>query len=105
MTKAETFRVTDFKCIFFSTAQGLIGTLFIRANIWWSRLRKQSRIGQYPIAEVLILTLINAVVAYPNPYTRMSSTRLIYLLFAQCGVDNNDMLWYFIIVFRKTNRS
>jgi len=78
--------------IFLGALGGLIGTLFIRANIWWSRLRKQSRIGQYPIAEVLILTLINAVVAYPNPYTRMSSTRLIYLLFSQCGVDNNDML-------------
>ncbi|EFX79887.1 hypothetical protein DAPPUDRAFT_319185 [Daphnia pulex] len=71
---------------------GLIGTLFIRANIWWSRYRKQSRIGQYPVTEVIVLTLINAVISYPNPYTRMSSTRLIYLLFSQCGVANNDYL-------------
>ncbi|KZS08629.1 Chloride channel protein [Daphnia magna] len=71
---------------------GLIGTVFIRANIWWSRYRKQSRIGQYPVTEVFVVTLINAVVSYPNPYTRMSSTRLIYLLFSQCGVANTDYL-------------
>lgn len=73
--------------------QGLIGTLFIRANIWWSRYRKHSKIGQYPVMEVVVLTLVNGVVAFPNPYTRMSSTRLIYLLFSQCGVANNDYLW------------
>jgi chloride channel 3/4/5 len=73
--------------------QGLIGTLFIRANIWWSRYRKRSRIGQYPVMEVVVLTLINSVIAYPNPYTRMSSTRLIYLLFSQCGMDTKDDLW------------
>jgi len=71
---------------------GLIGTLFIRANIWWSRYRKRSRIGQYPVMEVVVLTLINSVIAYPNPYTRMSSTRLIYLLFSQCGMDTKDDL-------------
>lgn len=71
---------------------GLIGTVFIRANIWWSRYRKQSRIGQYPVTEVFVVTLINAVVSYPNPYTRMSSTRLIYLLFSQCGVANTGYL-------------
>lgn len=73
--------------------QGLIGTLFIRANVWWSRYRKGSRLGQYPVLEVLGITLINGIVAYPNPYTRMSSTRLIYLLFSQCGVANTDDLW------------
>lgn len=56
-------------------------------------MRKRSRIGQYPVTEVLVLTLINAVIAFPNPYTRMSSTRLIYLLFSQCGVANSDDLW------------
>ncbi|XP_046649586.1 H(+)/Cl(-) exchange transporter 4-like [Daphnia pulicaria] len=71
---------------------GLIGTLFIRANVWWSRYRKGSRLGQYPVMEVLGITLINGILAYPNPYTRMSSTRLIYLLFSQCGVANTDDL-------------
>lgn len=71
---------------------GLLGTLFIRANVWWARYRKNSRLGQYPVMEVLGITLINGIIAFPNPYTRMSSTNLIYLLFSQCGVANTDDL-------------
>lgn len=71
---------------------GLLGTLFIRANVWWARFRKNSRLGQYPVMEVLGITLLNGIIAFPNPYTRMSSTNLIYLLFSQCGVANTDDL-------------
>ncbi|XP_069193313.1 H(+)/Cl(-) exchange transporter 5 isoform X7 [Procambarus clarkii] len=71
---------------------GIIGTLFIKFNIKWCRFRKTSLMGQYPRLEVLIVTLITAFIAYPNPYTRMNTSNLIYLLFSQCGVANNDSL-------------
>ncbi|XP_059468590.1 H(+)/Cl(-) exchange transporter 4 isoform X2 [Neocloeon triangulifer] len=71
---------------------GVIATMFIKANLWWCRYRKVSRLGQYPVTEVLIVTLVTAVIAYPNPYTRMSTSQLIYLLFSQCGVSNSDPL-------------
>ncbi|KAG7162959.1 H(+)/Cl(-) exchange transporter 3-like 2 [Homarus americanus] len=71
---------------------GIIGTLFIKFNIKWCRFRKMSLVGQYPRLEVLIVTLITAFIAYPNPYTRMNTSNLIYLLFSQCGVANNDSL-------------
>jgi chloride channel 3/4/5 len=88
------FPLFPFHHLLIAWFQGLIGTLFIRANVWWSRYRKGSRLGQYPVMEVLGITLINGILAYPNPYTRMSSTRLIYLLFSQCGVANTDDLWW-----------
>ncbi|ODN00060.1 H(+)/Cl(-) exchange transporter 3 [Orchesella cincta] len=69
---------------------GLIGTLFIKANIWWCRFRKTSKLGQYPITEVIVVTLLTAVLAYPNPYTRMPTSQLIYLLFSQCGLSVKD---------------
>lgn len=50
-------------------------------------------LGQYPRLEVLAVTLITAFIAYPNPYTRMNTSNLIYLLFSQCGVANSDILW------------
>ncbi|XP_065348820.1 H(+)/Cl(-) exchange transporter 4 isoform X1 [Cloeon dipterum] len=71
---------------------GVIATIFIKANLWWCRYRKVSRLGQYPVSEVLIVSLVTAVIAYPNPYTRMSTSQLIYLLFSQCGVANSDPL-------------
>ncbi|XP_018023320.1 H(+)/Cl(-) exchange transporter 5 isoform X2 [Hyalella azteca] len=71
---------------------GLIGTAFIRANIWWCRFRKSSRLGQYPRLEVAVVTLITALLAYPNPYTRIDTSSLIYMLFSQCSAANNDAL-------------
>ena len=49
---------------------GVIGTIFIRGNIWWCRFRKTSRLGQYPVMEVVSVALITAILAYPNEYTR-----------------------------------
>lgn len=88
-----------FEFFFFVTnlliyAQGAIATVFIKANIWWCRYRKTSRLGQYPVTEVLVVTAITAVIAYPNPFTRMSTSQLIYLLFSQCGVSAADGLWW-----------
>lgn len=71
---------------------GCIATIFIKANIYWCRYRKYSKLGQYPVTEVLVVTLITAIIAYPNPYTRMNTSQLIYLLFNQCGISNADPL-------------
>lgn len=68
--------------------------MFIKANLYWCRYRKYSKLGQYPVTEVLVVTVITAVIAYPNPYTRMNTSQLIYLLFSQCGISNSDSLWY-----------
>ena len=35
-----------------------------------------------------MVALVTAMLAYPNPYTRMNTSELIYLLFSQCGVTN-----------------
>lgn len=67
---------------------GIIGALFIKANIYWCRFRKTSKLGQYPVLEVLAVTLFTALLAFPNKYTRMNTSELIYLLFTQCGVTN-----------------
>ena len=48
---------------------GLVGTAFIRGNIAWCKFRKSSRLGQYPVIEVLLVALATALVAFPNPYT------------------------------------
>ncbi|XP_076336973.1 H(+)/Cl(-) exchange transporter 5-like isoform X1 [Tachypleus tridentatus] len=65
---------------------GLIGTIFIKGNIMWCNYRKQSVLGKYPITEVLVISLITAIISFPNMYTRMNSSDLIKLLFSQCGV-------------------
>ncbi|KAJ8867424.1 hypothetical protein PR048_031225 [Dryococelus australis] len=78
--------------VLFSLEEGVIATVFIKANLYWCRYRKVSKLGQYPVTEVLVVAVVTALIAYPNPYTRMNTSQLIYLLFSQCGISNTDSL-------------
>ncbi|KAA8579415.1 hypothetical protein FQN60_006508, partial [Etheostoma spectabile] len=71
---------------------GLWGTLFIRANIAWCRRRKTTQLGKYPVLEVIAVTGITAVLAFPNPYTRRSTSELISELFNDCGALESSQL-------------
>uniref|UniRef100_G3PS78 Chloride channel protein n=1 Tax=Gasterosteus aculeatus aculeatus TaxID=481459 RepID=G3PS78_GASAC len=71
---------------------GLWGTLFIRANIAWCRRRKTTLLGKYPVLEVIAVTGITAVLAFPNPYTRRSTSELISELFNDCGALESSQL-------------
>ncbi|XP_023601214.1 LOW QUALITY PROTEIN: H(+)/Cl(-) exchange transporter 4 [Myotis lucifugus] len=75
---------------------GLWGTLFIRCNIAWCRRRKTTRLGKYPVLEVIVVTAITAIVAYPNPYTRQSTSELISELFNDCGALESSQLCDYI---------
>ncbi|XP_005108895.2 H(+)/Cl(-) exchange transporter 3 [Aplysia californica] len=68
---------------------GLFGKFFIKFNIMWCRYRKFSRLGNYPIFEVLAVTFITALLSYPNPYTRMNTSELIKLLVSRCGPEDD----------------
>ncbi|XP_051553661.1 H(+)/Cl(-) exchange transporter 5-like [Myxocyprinus asiaticus] len=71
---------------------GLWGAFFIRANIAWCRRRKTTCLGHYPVVEVLVVTLVTALLAFPNEYTRMSSSELISELFNDCGLLDSSKL-------------
>lgn len=71
---------------------GLWGALFIRTNIAWCRKRKTTQLGKYPVIEVLIVTAITAILAFPNEYTRMSTSELISELFNDCGLLDSSKL-------------
>uniref|UniRef100_A0AAY4CK08 Chloride channel protein n=1 Tax=Denticeps clupeoides TaxID=299321 RepID=A0AAY4CK08_9TELE len=71
---------------------GLWGALFIRTNIAWCRRRKTTRLGRFPVVEVLLVTLATAVLAFPNEYTRMSGSELISELFNDCSLLDSSKL-------------
>ncbi|XP_068148620.1 H(+)/Cl(-) exchange transporter 5 [Drosophila tropicalis] len=71
--------------VFLGIMGGVIGTFFIKANLWWCRYRKFSKLGQYPVMEVLVVTLITGIICYPNPFTRMNMNELIFLLVSKCS--------------------
>ncbi|TRY88427.1 hypothetical protein DNTS_018863 [Danionella cerebrum] len=71
---------------------GLWGTLFIRCNIAWCRRRKTTSLGRYPVLEVMAVTGITALLSFPNPYTRRSTSELISELFNDCGALDSSQL-------------
>ncbi|KAG8448095.1 hypothetical protein GDO86_015259 [Hymenochirus boettgeri] len=82
---------------------GLWGAFFIRANIAWCHRRKTTRLGRYPVAEVLAVTAITAILAFPNDYTRISSSELISELFNDCGLLDSSKLCDYINDYNNTN--
>ncbi|XP_054723401.1 H(+)/Cl(-) exchange transporter 5-like isoform X2 [Uloborus diversus] len=67
---------------------GILGAVFIRCNISWSRLRKTSRLGNFPLLEVMVITLVTAVIHFPDVLLRMNASDLIKALFSQCGLHD-----------------
>ncbi|KAA0720234.1 H(+)/Cl(-) exchange transporter 5 [Triplophysa tibetana] len=83
---------------------GIWGAFFIRANIAWCRRRKTTRLGHYPVLEVLVVTAITALLAFPNSYTRMSTSELISELFNDCGLlDSSQLCNYANVSVTKSN--
>ncbi|XP_062440717.1 H(+)/Cl(-) exchange transporter 5 isoform X4 [Rhea pennata] len=81
---------------------GLWGAFFIRSNIAWCRRRKTTRLGKYPVLEVFVVTAITAVLAFPNEYTRMSTSELISELFNDCGILDSSKLCEYVNDFNST---
>ncbi|XP_033127501.1 H(+)/Cl(-) exchange transporter 3-like isoform X3 [Anneissia japonica] len=67
---------------------GLYGAFFNYFNLKWCRYRKTSSLGNYAITEVIVLTLITAVVSFLNPYTKQNTSELIAKLFQNCGPED-----------------
>ncbi|PAA61850.1 hypothetical protein BOX15_Mlig002140g1 [Macrostomum lignano] len=67
---------------------GLFGAGFVKANVWLCRRRKLGALGRHPIAEVAAVASLTALAAFPNPYTRMGTARLVRLLFSRCGPED-----------------
>ncbi|CAH8503319.1 unnamed protein product [Schistosoma bovis] len=71
---------------------GIFGTVFNRANLYICRLRKTTWLGKYPVREVLIVTLITAVLSFPHTYLRMNTSELIKLLVSRCSPGSDFSL-------------
>uniref|UniRef100_A0A8C1YQF0 Chloride channel protein n=1 Tax=Cyprinus carpio TaxID=7962 RepID=A0A8C1YQF0_CYPCA len=61
--------------------------LGIFGGIWGT-----TRLGHYPVLEVLVVTAVTALLAFPNSYTRMSTSELISELFNDCGLLDSSQL-------------
>lgn len=72
-------------------------------NTLWSKYRKTTSLGRYPISEVVVATLVTAIITFPNPFTRISMTELIKMLVNQCKPEDDSFLCNYQRNFTSSN--
>ncbi|TPX34208.1 hypothetical protein SmJEL517_g03121 [Synchytrium microbalum] len=76
-----------FELLFFAllgVIGGLYGALFIKANMWYQKLRGKSFLRNHPIKEVMMLALVTSALNYLNVFSRDGMAGFVGKLFAQC---------------------
>jgi chloride channel 3/4/5 len=77
--------------IFLGIAGGLFGGAFCKANFLWSKsFRKYPIISNHPGFELALVTLVTALLKYPNPLTREPGDILIKNLLVDCRHPNGS---------------
>jgi len=71
---------------------GVFGAFFIKCNLYWCNLRKTTRLGKFPVVEVIFIATLTSILAYPNEYSRESTSRVISHLFQKCGPEDASAL-------------
>ncbi|KAG6375401.1 chloride channel [Boletus reticuloceps] len=67
---------------------GIYGAYFSKLNYRWSRdVRGKTWLKSHSVLEVVLVTLVTAMLCFLNPYTRMGGTELVYVLFSECDAD------------------
>ncbi|MCJ1401229.1 hypothetical protein MMC11_004441 [Xylographa trunciseda] len=69
---------------------GLYGGLFIKLNMKIAKWRRLSRISESPVLEVTLVSVLTALINYPNIFMRAQSSELVYTLFAECAALTDD---------------
>ena len=71
---------------------GIYGAHFSKLNIWWGKNIRANLISNHPVIEVLVVTLITAIISSTNPLTEMGGTELVSILLSECPKNPNKTL-------------
>lgn len=69
---------------------GIYGGLFIKANMAVAQWKKANTWLPGPIAQVLVVAFLTALINYPNFYMKLQATELVSNLFAECSKVLDD---------------
>ncbi len=71
---------------------GVYGGLFIRLNMLVARFRKSNAnpLREFPVLEVLFVSVLTAFINYPNTMMRGQNSELVHSLFSECDKLGTD---------------
>lgn len=78
--------------VFLGVLGGLYGGFFIRLNMRIAEWRKQRTYLKGPVTEVVLVTLVTALISFPIKFMRAQASELVYVLFAECVDLTEDTL-------------
>src|SRR6266550_1640149 len=71
---------------------GLYGGFFIKVNMKIAEWRRSYPLFNGPILEVILITLVTALINFPIKFMRAQASELVYILFAECADLTDDTL-------------
>lgn len=81
--------------IMLGVAGGVFGSVFNKLNMRFATMRQQfisSRGTKYEVLEIVMLSLITSIVAYPLVFARLPLTTLISRLYKDCDGDDENII-------------
>ncbi|KAJ3082941.1 hypothetical protein HK102_001370 [Quaeritorhiza haematococci] len=69
---------------------GLYGPFFIKVSSAWNRLRQRTWMKDNPVKEVVLVAVVNGILNYLNPFSRITNGELVANLFGECA-DEGDL--------------
>jgi len=84
-----------FEIVFFAltgAVGGLLGTVFIRTNLFWMKLKeKYEFFKRHPMGEILLVTLITCILFYFSDFLSGSNSEILTSLFNECADDSQKL--------------
>ncbi|KAF8308326.1 hypothetical protein DL93DRAFT_2171178 [Clavulina sp. PMI_390] len=79
---------------------GVLGSLFIQANIRIAVYRERSPLRQWPVSEVIVVSAVTAIISFLIPFMKVQTSDLVANLFKDCdpsvqyfGLCNSNTPW------------
>ncbi|KAJ5039052.1 uncharacterized protein L3040_006723 [Drepanopeziza brunnea f. sp. 'multigermtubi'] len=91
LTDWEFFEIAGFITV--GLLGGATGAMFIKASRSWAKsFRKVYIVKEWPLVEVMLVSLITGLVSYWNPYTKVPVAKLLFNLASPCNPGKSDDL-------------
>ncbi|QDS74680.1 hypothetical protein FKW77_000207 [Venturia effusa] len=71
---------------------GFYGGLFIKLNMYVASWRRSRPMFKGPVLEVIIISILTALINFPIKFMRAQASELVYTLFAECVDLTDDQL-------------
>ncbi|KAL0232436.1 hypothetical protein PCE1_002777 [Barthelona sp. PCE] len=91
-----------FYYVFIGIVMGIAGAMFIKVNVLWTRYIRKDKISKFPVLEVMCISLLTSILAYPYLLTRGTLHHMLDIVLSGCDGETSDTV---LLMLCDTHRS